>query len=176
MIRLCIYIAMIFLLDTLAIIEKTFARNQAQSMNFFFTPEFHIQHATQHNLAMLSEDHPHPPAKTSVNPSETKSFFDDSVPDTSDIFFHILFAVYSETYGRLKGESCLFYPSCSRFSGMAIARYGLIRGMIMTGGRLVRAHVNADHYYPVIETPDGIRWVNFPESEVIPRGSWMLNR
>lgn len=73
--------------------------------------------------------------------------------------------MYSRFYGRVKGDSCLFYPTCSHYSQLAIRDYGLISGLWMTGGRLIRAHFNFDHFYPVVEAPEGVRWFDPPVHE-----------
>jgi uncharacterized protein len=36
--------------------------------------------------------------------------------------------------------SCRFYPSCSTYAIQAITRYGLWRGLHLTGWRLLRCH------------------------------------
>jgi len=35
---------------------------------------------------------------------------------------------------------CRFYPTCSDYGYQAIAKYGLIKGGLMTGGRILRCN------------------------------------
>jgi putative membrane protein insertion efficiency factor len=38
------------------------------------------------------------------------------------------------------GSGCRFHPTCSEFARLAILRYGLLRGSLMTLARLLRCH------------------------------------
>lgn len=64
----------------------------------------------------------------------------------------VLFSIqfYQHTLSRLLPPACRFWPSCSRYSSEAIARYGVRRGGWMTVCRLARCHpFNAGGYDPV---------------------------
>jgi len=76
-----------------------------------------------------------------------------------------LFFLYSNLYGRVKGDSCLFYPTCSQYSRLCIKEYGFVSGLWMTGGRLIRAHVNFNNFYEKKTMPEGVRFVDLPEQE-----------
>lgn len=82
-----------------------------------------------------------------------------------DPLIETLFFVYGNIYGRTKGDSCLFYPTCSHFGQSVIREHGLIGGLWMTGGRLIRAHFNFDRFYPVVNAPEGVRWFDPPAHE-----------
>jgi len=44
-------------------------------------------------------------------------------------------------------KACAFSPSCSRFSEQAVARYGLLEGVLLSADRLLRDHpLTAGHY------------------------------
>lgn len=45
-------------------------------------------------------------------------------------------------WGRLlvSGAGCRFYPSCSEYMYQAIAHYGVFKGLVWGGGRLLRCH------------------------------------
>jgi len=43
--------------------------------------------------------------------------------------------------------ACVFHPSCSRFAFGAIERYGLFRGILLAGDRLLRCNPFAHNYY-----------------------------
>ena len=46
--------------------------------------------------------------------------------------------VYQLTLGLVFRGACRFYPSCSRYSEEAIAKYGAMRGVWLTARRLLR--------------------------------------
>lgn len=41
-----------------------------------------------------------------------------------------------------KRVQCRFYPTCSRYAIIAVHKYGVIKGLKMTGNRLMRCHPN----------------------------------
>ena len=47
---------------------------------------------------------------------------------------------YRLTVGRFVAPSCKFHPSCSQYALDALRRYGLFRGLILAGWRLVRCN------------------------------------
>jgi hypothetical protein len=38
------------------------------------------------------------------------------------------------------GERCKYYPSCSEYAAQAINRYGILRGLVLAGWRLLRCN------------------------------------
>jgi len=46
--------------------------------------------------------------------------------------------VYQLTLGLVFRGACRFYPSCSRYSDEAIAKYGAMRGVWLATARLLR--------------------------------------
>lgn len=47
--------------------------------------------------------------------------------------------------------SCRFHPSCSEYAWLAIARYGILKGLWKAAGRLLRCHPWSDGGYdPVL--------------------------
>jgi putative membrane protein insertion efficiency factor len=60
-----------------------------------------------------------------------------------------LVLAYRYTLGTLFPASCKYYPSCSRYGVEALKQYGLVRGSILTGWRLLRcnpwSHGGVDH-------------------------------
>jgi hypothetical protein len=38
------------------------------------------------------------------------------------------------------GERCKYYPSCSEYAVQAISRFGILRGLILAGWRLLRCN------------------------------------
>ena len=51
-----------------------------------------------------------------------------------------LFRAYRAVLSPAIGNACRFEPSCSHYSEEAIARWGLLRGLILTVWRLLRCH------------------------------------
>jgi hypothetical protein len=48
--------------------------------------------------------------------------------------------VYRYGISPVIGPRCRFYPSCSEYGLDALRRFGLVRGLWLTGARLVRCH------------------------------------
>jgi uncharacterized protein len=38
------------------------------------------------------------------------------------------------------GERCKYYPSCSEYAAQAIQRFGILRGLVLAGWRLLRCN------------------------------------
>ena len=51
-----------------------------------------------------------------------------------------LVLAYRYTLGMLFPASCKYHPSCSRYGIEALKQYGLVRGSILTGWRLLRCN------------------------------------
>lgn len=47
---------------------------------------------------------------------------------------------YQRFISPLKAPSCRFYPSCSSYAREAIERHGVVRGLLLSLGRLGRCH------------------------------------
>jgi putative membrane protein insertion efficiency factor len=54
--------------------------------------------------------------------------------------FSLWFTAYRRLISDVRGPVCNFSPSCSHYSQEAIAEYGFVRGVVMTGDRLIRCH------------------------------------
>ena len=48
--------------------------------------------------------------------------------------------VYRLTFGTLFPTTCKYHPSCSQYAIDALRQYGLVRGSILAGWRLLRCH------------------------------------
>lgn len=77
----------------------------------------------------------HPPAEAS---RQTVAF--DPIP--------LLFGLYRWLFSSQDIRACNLTPSCSRFSQQALAKCGLVRGILLTGDRLQRDHVFIGDHYP----------------------------
>jgi uncharacterized protein len=47
---------------------------------------------------------------------------------------------YQLLLSPLTGDRCKYYPSCSEYAAQAISRYGILRGLVLAGWRLLRCN------------------------------------
>ena len=47
---------------------------------------------------------------------------------------------YQRALAPLFGERCRYYPSCSEYAAQAVSRYGILRGLVLAGWRLLRCN------------------------------------
>ena len=52
----------------------------------------------------------------------------------------LLIRLYQWTVSPLLGPTCRFYPSCSEYAAQAIGRFGILRGLVLAGWRLLRCN------------------------------------
>ena len=62
-----------------------------------------------------------------------------------------LFGTYHLVLSSQDSATCVFSPSCSRFSQKAIGRCGFLQGALLTLDRLLRDHPMAIPFYPRAE-------------------------
>jgi uncharacterized protein len=48
--------------------------------------------------------------------------------------------LYQRLLSPVVGERCKYYPSCSEYAAQAIARFGILRGLVLAGWRLLRCN------------------------------------
>ena len=48
--------------------------------------------------------------------------------------------LYQLTVSPLFGQRCRYYPSCSEYAAQAIRRFGILRGLVLAGWRLLRCN------------------------------------
>jgi putative membrane protein insertion efficiency factor len=48
--------------------------------------------------------------------------------------------VYQHVISPALGSRCKYYPSCSEYAAQAIRRFGILRGLILAGWRLLRCN------------------------------------
>ena len=57
--------------------------------------------------------------------------------------------VYQRLISPAFGQRCRYYPSCSEYAAQAIQRFGILRGLVLAGWRLLRcnpwSHGGVDH-------------------------------
>jgi uncharacterized protein len=49
------------------------------------------------------------------------------------------------------GEHCRYYPSCSEYAAQAITKFGILRGLVLAGWRLLRGNPFSRGGYDPIE-------------------------
>ena len=47
---------------------------------------------------------------------------------------------YQRLISPMFGDRCKYYPSCSEYAAQAIDRYGILRGLVLAGWRLLRCN------------------------------------
>jgi putative membrane protein insertion efficiency factor len=47
---------------------------------------------------------------------------------------------YQRLFSPLLGARCKYYPSCSEYAAQAIGRFGILRGLVLAGWRLLRCN------------------------------------
>lgn len=48
--------------------------------------------------------------------------------------------IYQRILSPAFGQRCRYYPSCSEYAVQAIARFGILRGLVLAGWRLLRCN------------------------------------
>jgi uncharacterized protein len=48
--------------------------------------------------------------------------------------------LYQLLLSPMVGERCKYYPSCSEYAVRAIGRFGILRGLVLAGWRLLRCN------------------------------------
>jgi putative membrane protein insertion efficiency factor len=48
--------------------------------------------------------------------------------------------IYQRVLSPLIGPRCRYYPSCSEYAAQAIGRFGILRGLVLAGWRLLRCN------------------------------------
>jgi putative membrane protein insertion efficiency factor len=48
--------------------------------------------------------------------------------------------VYQRLFSPIAGQRCKYYPSCSEYAAQAIGRFGILRGLVLAGWRLLRCN------------------------------------
>jgi hypothetical protein len=48
--------------------------------------------------------------------------------------------IYQKTVSPLTGQRCKYYPSCSEYAVQSITKFGILRGLVLAGWRLLRCN------------------------------------
>jgi putative membrane protein insertion efficiency factor len=58
---------------------------------------------------------------------------------------------YQLLLSPLVGERCKYYPSCSEYAVQAVQRFGILRGLVLAGWRLLRCNPWSSGGYDPVE-------------------------
>ena len=47
---------------------------------------------------------------------------------------------YQRVLSPMLGNRCRYYPSCSEYAAQAVGRFGILRGLVLAGWRLLRCN------------------------------------
>jgi uncharacterized protein len=48
--------------------------------------------------------------------------------------------IYQRFVSPMFGQRCKYYPSCSEYAAQAITRFGILRGLVLAGWRVLRCN------------------------------------
>ena len=48
--------------------------------------------------------------------------------------------LYQRVFSPLVGQRCKYYPTCSEYAAQAISEFGILRGLVLAGWRLLRCN------------------------------------
>jgi putative membrane protein insertion efficiency factor len=54
--------------------------------------------------------------------------------------FLSLITLYQKVVSPFLGPRCRYYPSCSDYAAQSIGQYGILRGLVLAGWRLLRCN------------------------------------
>ena len=54
--------------------------------------------------------------------------------------FTVPIKLYQKTVSPLTGQRCKYHPSCSEYAVQAITKFGILRGLVLAGWRLLRCN------------------------------------
>jgi putative membrane protein insertion efficiency factor len=58
---------------------------------------------------------------------------------------------YQRLISPLLGQHCKYYPSCSEYAVQAVQRFGILRGLVLAGWRLLRCNPWSNGGYDPVE-------------------------
>ena len=64
----------------------------------------------------------------------------NSFSPTLRAVFVLPIKLYKKTVSPLTGSRCKYYPACSDYAVQAITKFGILRGLVLAGWRLLRCN------------------------------------
>jgi len=72
------------------------------------------------------------------------------IEDFMNKLINFFITLYQKHISPLKPATCRFYPSCSEYAAQALKKYGLLKGLRLSAGRILRCHpFNPGGYDPL---------------------------
>jgi hypothetical protein len=98
-----------------------------------------------------------------TKPSSTVRIERTETSSTKPVFLYAI-SFFQKHLSPLDGPRCVFYPTCSHYGYQAIEKFGVFKGIMMTGDRLIRCNPSAmaDHDHPLL--PNGRRYDPVPRN------------
>jgi len=59
--------------------------------------------------------------------------------------------VYQRLLSPMLGQHCKYYPSCSEYAVQGVQRFGILRGLVLAGWRLLRCNPWSSGGYDPVE-------------------------
>jgi uncharacterized protein len=59
--------------------------------------------------------------------------------------------VYQRVFSPMFGERCKYYPSCSEYAAQSITKFGILRGLVLAGWRVLRCNPMSRGGYDPVE-------------------------
>ena len=59
--------------------------------------------------------------------------------------------LYQKLVSPMVGPRCKYYPSCSEYAAQAIGKFGILRGLVLAGWRLLRCNPWSDGGFDPVE-------------------------
>jgi putative membrane protein insertion efficiency factor len=58
---------------------------------------------------------------------------------------------YQRLFAPLVGQRCKYYPSCSEYAAQSITKFGILRGLVLAGWRVLRCNPFSRGGYDPVE-------------------------
>jgi putative membrane protein insertion efficiency factor len=58
---------------------------------------------------------------------------------------------YQRLLSPIMGDRCRYYPSCSEYAAQAITKFGILRGLVLAGWRVLRCNPFSHGGYDPVE-------------------------
>jgi putative membrane protein insertion efficiency factor len=63
----------------------------------------------------------------------------------------LIVRAYQRVVSPMLGQRCKYHPSCSEYAAQAIGTYGVLRGLVLAGWRLMRCNPFSHGGYDPVE-------------------------
>ncbi|RXG65770.1 membrane protein insertion efficiency factor YidD [Candidatus Atribacteria bacterium 1244-E10-H5-B2] len=68
----------------------------------------------------------------------------------------LLISFYQKYISPLKPATCRFYPTCSEYATQALKKYGFLKGLRLSAGRVLRCHPFSSGGYDPLPDYSGV--------------------